>query len=124
MGKNLAIAGVTGAVGHEFLEILEERDFPFDNIKMLASNRSAGKKITFKGKEYAVEDLLGLGFQFEHCRQAGSACCLICADYHAFYGVGFMQRPNGNQSDDGRTVWICDDALVCRDGICVYFRYD
>ena len=41
---NIAIAGVTGAVGQEFLAILEQRDFPFDSIKMLASSRSAGKK--------------------------------------------------------------------------------
>jgi len=57
MGPNLAIAGVTGAVGQEFLKIIEERDFPFDSLKMLASNRSAGKKIEFKGKEYVVEEL-------------------------------------------------------------------
>ena len=57
MGCNLAIAGVTGAVGQEFLRILEERDFPFDSLKMLASSRSAGKKIEFKGKTYIVEEL-------------------------------------------------------------------
>jgi len=57
MLKNLAIAGVTGAVGQEFLEILEQRDFPFKSIKMLASSRSAGKKITFKGVEYTVEEM-------------------------------------------------------------------
>jgi aspartate-semialdehyde dehydrogenase len=57
MGCNLAIAGVTGAVGQEFLKILEEREFPFDSLKMLASSRSAGKKIAFKGKEYIVEEL-------------------------------------------------------------------
>jgi len=57
MGCNLAIAGVTGAVGQEFLSILAERDFPFDSVKMLASRRSVGKKIEFKGKEYSVEEL-------------------------------------------------------------------
>ncbi|MFC1634938.1 aspartate-semialdehyde dehydrogenase [Planctomycetota bacterium] len=57
MGCNLAIAGVTGAVGQEFLDILRERDFPFDSLKMLASSRSAGKKIEFKGKQYVVEEL-------------------------------------------------------------------
>lgn len=57
MGVNLAIAGVTGAVGQEFLGIIEERDFPFDSLKMLASSRSAGKKIEFKGKVYIVEEL-------------------------------------------------------------------
>ena len=57
MGCNLAIAGVTGAVGQEFLKILEERDFQFDSLKMLASSRSKGKKIEFKGKQYVVEEL-------------------------------------------------------------------
>ncbi|GAG17548.1 unnamed protein product, partial [marine sediment metagenome] len=57
MSCNLAIAGVTGAVGQEFLSILAERDFPFDSVRMLASSRSVGKKIEFKGKEYAVEEL-------------------------------------------------------------------
>ena len=57
MGSNLAIAGVTGAVGQEFLKILQERDFPFDSLKVLASSRSAGKKIEFKRKQYFVEEL-------------------------------------------------------------------
>jgi len=57
MSINLAIAGVTGAVGQEFLKILQQRDFPFDSLKVLASSRSAGKKIEFKGKEYTVEEL-------------------------------------------------------------------
>ncbi|MHC4636397.1 MAG: aspartate-semialdehyde dehydrogenase [Planctomycetota bacterium] len=63
MGCNLAIAGVTGAVGQEFLSILEERDFPFDSLKMLASSRSAGKKIKFKGREYIVEELTKNSFK-------------------------------------------------------------
>jgi len=62
MNKNIAIAGVTGAVGQEFLAILEERDFPFASIKMLASIRSAGKKLTFKGKEYTVEEMTNDSF--------------------------------------------------------------
>ncbi|MHC4060184.1 MAG: aspartate-semialdehyde dehydrogenase, partial [Planctomycetota bacterium] len=57
MACNLAIAGVTGAVGQEFLRILQQRDFPFDSLKVLASSRSAGKKIEFKGKNYIVEEL-------------------------------------------------------------------
>jgi len=62
MACNLAIAGVTGAVGQEFLKILEERDFPVDDVKMLASHRSAGKKIQFKGTEYTVEELTADSF--------------------------------------------------------------
>ena len=63
MGCNLAVAGVTGAVGQEFLAILEQRDFPFDSFKALASIRSAGKKIEFKGKEYIVEELTKDSFE-------------------------------------------------------------
>ena len=63
MGCNLAIAGVTGAVGQEFLSILEKRDFPFDSLKMLASIRSAGKSIEFKGKKYIVEELTDNSFE-------------------------------------------------------------
>ena len=51
MDCNLAIAGVTGAVGQEFLGILEERDFPFDSLKMLASSRSTGKKNRIQRKK-------------------------------------------------------------------------
>lgn len=53
---NVAIVGATGAVGAEFLELIEERDFPFAELKLLASKRSAGKKMTFMGKEYTVEE--------------------------------------------------------------------
>jgi aspartate-semialdehyde dehydrogenase len=52
---NIAIVGATGAVGQEILKVLAERDFPFANIKMLASERSKGKKITYQDKEYTVE---------------------------------------------------------------------
>jgi aspartate-semialdehyde dehydrogenase len=62
MGCNVAVAGVTGAVGQEFLNIIEERDFPFDSLKLLASSRSAGKSIQFKGKEYIVEQLTEKSF--------------------------------------------------------------
>jgi aspartate-semialdehyde dehydrogenase len=62
MSCNVAIAGVTGAVGQEFLSIIEERDFPFDSLRMLASSRSKGKKIEFKGKTYIVEELTTKSF--------------------------------------------------------------
>ncbi len=60
---NLAVAGVTGAVGQEFLKILDERDFPFDSLRILASSRSAGKKIKFMGKEYVVEEMTRNSFE-------------------------------------------------------------
>ncbi|MBU1862275.1 MAG: aspartate-semialdehyde dehydrogenase [Candidatus Omnitrophica bacterium] len=60
MGRDkyyLAIMGATGAVGNCMLKILEERNFPVGNLKLLASERSVGKKLSFKGKEYTVEEL-------------------------------------------------------------------
>src|SRR5438552_11192641 len=57
MSVNVAIAGATGAVGQEFLTVLAERNFPIKNLKLLASARSAGKQVQFKGQTYTVEEL-------------------------------------------------------------------
>lgn len=56
-GPKVAIVGVSGAVGQEFLRVLHERDFPYSDMKMLASARSAGKKYSFEGEEYTCEEL-------------------------------------------------------------------
>lgn len=53
---NVAILGATGAVGQEFLTLIEERKFPFAELRLLASKRSAGKQIEFMGKTYTVEE--------------------------------------------------------------------
>ena len=53
---NVAILGATGAVGEEFLKLIEERDFPFADLKLLASKRSAGTKLKVKEREYVVEE--------------------------------------------------------------------
>ena len=65
---NIAILGATGAVGREMLKVLEERNFPMGELRLLASARSVGKKITYCGKEYEVQ--------------------LACAD--AFEGMNFV----------------------------------
>ncbi len=52
---NVAVAGATGAVGEVFLQILEERKFPVKNIRLLASERSVGKRLKFAGEEFPVE---------------------------------------------------------------------
>ncbi len=59
---NLAIVGATGLVGSTFLKVLEERDFPFENLYMMASAKSAGTTVTFRGKEYVVEELTEKSF--------------------------------------------------------------
>ncbi|KAL9243901.1 hypothetical protein vseg_017738 [Gypsophila vaccaria] len=58
----LAVVGVTGAVGQEFLSVLSDRNFPYKSIKMLASKRSAGKELTFEGRSYIIEELTADSF--------------------------------------------------------------
>lgn len=60
---NVAVVGATGAVGETMLSILEERNFPVENIVALASSRSAGSRIRFNGKTIVVEDLEGFDFK-------------------------------------------------------------
>ena len=55
MSKNIAILGATGLVGRTMLKVLEDRNFPINNLKLLASEKSAGQKITFRDIEYIVE---------------------------------------------------------------------
>ncbi|MCX7699031.1 MAG: aspartate-semialdehyde dehydrogenase [Candidatus Goldbacteria bacterium] len=60
---NIAIMGATGAVGEIMRDILEERNFPVKDIKFLASERSKGKKMKFKGREFPVEVLTPESFK-------------------------------------------------------------
>ncbi len=57
MGIKVAIMGATGAVGTELLSILEERQFPISELRLLASARSAGKELLFKGEKIKVQEL-------------------------------------------------------------------
>ena len=54
---NIAIVGASGAVGQEFLRVLEEQNFPIENLKLFGSARSAGRTYEFRGKEYKVQEL-------------------------------------------------------------------
>lgn len=88
---NVAVVGATGAVGETMISILEERNFPVDKLYPLASERSAGKKIQFKGKNYTVQNLadfdfsqveIGLfsaggGISREYAPKAGEAGCVV-----------------------------------------------
>ena len=59
---DVAVVGATGAVGEVMLEILAERDFPVGEVYPLASERSAGKKVSFKGKYLTVQNLAEFDF--------------------------------------------------------------
>ena len=54
---NIAIVGASGAVGQEFLRVLDEQNFPIDNLKLFGSKRSAGRSYKFRGKDYTVIEL-------------------------------------------------------------------
>ncbi|MBD5352100.1 MAG: aspartate-semialdehyde dehydrogenase [Bacteroides sp.] len=54
---NVAIVGASGAVGQEFLRVLDEQNFPIDELRLFGSSRSAGRKYSFRGKEYTVKEL-------------------------------------------------------------------
>lgn len=57
MSYTVAVVGATGLVGRTMLNVLEERNFPVGNLRLLASERSAGKRIKFGGRNYTVEKL-------------------------------------------------------------------
>ena len=76
-GNNLVIVGATGLVGRTFLKVLEERRFPVDKIKLLASSRSAGKQLEFKGDRITVQEF-SLD-QFEKGDMKGNFFGLVCA---------------------------------------------
>ena len=59
---NIAIVGATGNVGRKTLEVLEKKELSIDNLYLVASSRSVGKKITFKGKDHEVFDLESFDF--------------------------------------------------------------
>ena len=59
---NIAIVGATGNVGRKILEVLEKKELSIDNLYLVASSKSSGKKIKFKDKEYEVRDLESFDF--------------------------------------------------------------
>ncbi len=60
---NVAILGATGAVGQEMLKVLGERNFPYNELKLLASKRSAGEEVEFQGKKYVIEEATENSFE-------------------------------------------------------------
>ena len=98
MSEKVAIVGATGAVGREFLDVLESRDFPLSDLRLLASKRSAGRRLSFRGGQIAVEELRpgaldGVGIAFfsagssisrAHARPAASAGTIVIDNSSAF----------------------------------------
>jgi len=95
---NIAVAGVTGAVGQEMLKILEERNFPINQLKPLASQRSLGKSVSFRGETIPVEVLetdsfrgmdmalfsAGASISKEYAPRAAEVGCVVIDNSSAF----------------------------------------
>ncbi|MEC0969241.1 MULTISPECIES: aspartate-semialdehyde dehydrogenase [Bacillus] len=62
-GLHVAVVGATGAVGQQMLKTLADRDFEMDTLTLLSSKRSAGTKVTFRGKEYTVQEATPESFE-------------------------------------------------------------
>jgi aspartate-semialdehyde dehydrogenase len=61
--KNVVIAGASGAVGIEFMSVLEKMNFPVNTLKLLATKRSAGKKLKFRGEDIKIEEMTPASFK-------------------------------------------------------------
>src|SRR5262245_60965205 len=59
---NVAVVGATGLVGETMIQVLEERDFPVGELYPLASSRSIGRSVQFRGRHHAVDDLATFDF--------------------------------------------------------------
>ena len=75
---NIAIVGATGNVGRRLIEVLEKKKFPIDELFLIASSKSVGKKINFKGKEHSIHGLES--FDFSNVKIAFFAAGSVIAD--------------------------------------------
>ncbi len=98
-----AIVGVSGAVGQEFLRVLEERKFPADELALFGSERSAGRKYSFRGKEYEVkllrhgDDFRGIDVAFT---SAGAGTAKEFAEDITRYGAVMIDNSSAFRMDD------------------------
>ena len=99
----VAIVGASGAVGQEFLRVLAERNFPMDDLVLFGSQRSAGTKYTFRGKEYEVK-LLQHGDDFKDVdiafTSAGAGTSKEFAEDITKYGAVMIDNSSAFRMDD------------------------
>lgn len=99
----VAIVGASGAVGQEFLRVLDEQNFPIDELRLFGSKRSAGRTYKFKGKEitvkeltYDAEDFRGIDFAFT---SAGAGTSKEYADTITKYGAVMIDNSSAFRMD-------------------------
>lgn len=120
----VAIVGASGAVGQEFLRILAERNFPMDELVLFGSSRSAGRKYTFKGKEYEVkllqhnDDFKDVDIAFT---SAGAGTSIEFAETITKYGAVMIDNSSAFRMDADVPLVVpevnAEDALTRPRGI-------
>ena len=120
----VAIVGASGAVGQEFLRILAERNFPLDDLVLFGSERSAGRKYTFRGKEYEVkllqhnDDFKDIDIAFT---SAGAGTSKEFAEDITRYGCVMIDNSSAFRMDEDVPLVVpecnAQDALVRPRGI-------
>ena len=118
---NIAILGATGVVGQEFLQLIEERRFPFAELRLLASKRSAGKGITFMGREYVVEEATYDSFKgIDIALFAGGAASKIFAQSAVSAGAVVIDNSSAFRMEAGVPLVVPEvnpEALATHKGI-------
>ena len=120
----VAIVGASGAVGQEFLRVLAERNFPIDDLLLFGSERSAGTKYEFRGKEYEVrllqhnDDFKGVDYAFV---SAGAGTSKEFADTITRYGAVMIDNSSAFRMDEDVPLVVpecnAEDALIRPRGI-------
>lgn len=115
---NIAIVGASGAVGQEFLRVLEEQNFPIDNMKLFGSERSAGSIVNFRGKDYKIQllqdndDFKDIDIAFA---SAGAGVSRQFADTITRHGALMIDNSSAFRMDDDVPLVVPevngDDAL-------------
>ena len=120
----VAIVGASGAVGQEFLRVLAERNFPIDELLLFGSERSAGTRYEFRGKEYEVrllqhnDDFKGVDYAFV---SAGAGTSKEFADPITKYGAVMIDNSSAFRMDEDVPLVVpecnAEDALIRPRGI-------
>ena len=120
----IAIVGASGAVGQEFLRVLEQRDFPIDELLLFGSARSAGRKYVFRGQEITVkelqhnDDFKGVDFAFT---SAGAGISKEFAETITKHGAIMIDYSSAFRMDEDVPLVVpecnAEDALVRPRGI-------
>ena len=120
----VAIVGASGAVGQEFLRVLAERNFPIDELLLFGSERSAGTKYEFRGKEYEVrllqhnDDFKGVDYAFV---SAGAGTSKEFANTITKYGAVMIDNSSAFRMDEDVPLVVpecnAEDALIRPRGI-------